>query len=83
MSVLNQKTIKEPINIKGVGLHTGAMVNMRICPGEPNTGIVFNVCSFKNYSGVWSSWFDFHMNIFTAMQSNAIYCYSFFKCFLI
>ena len=38
MSVLNQKTIKQSITIKGVGLHTGFMTNMKINPGEPNTG---------------------------------------------
>ena len=40
MSVLNQKTIKQSITIKGVGLHTGFMTNMKINPGEPNTGII-------------------------------------------
>ena len=41
MSVLNQKTIKEPIKFSGVGLHTGKKVNMKIFPAEPNTGIIF------------------------------------------
>ena len=44
MSVLNQKTIKEPIKFNGVGLHTGKNVNMKIFPAEPNTGIIFKVC---------------------------------------
>jgi UDP-3-O-[3-hydroxymyristoyl] N-acetylglucosamine deacetylase len=41
MSVLNQKTIKSPIKISGVGLHTGLNVNMILKPSEPNTGIIF------------------------------------------
>ena len=41
MSVLNQKTLKNPITINGVGLHTGKMVNMKIFPAEPNSGIIF------------------------------------------
>ena len=48
MSVLNQKTIKEAINISGIGLHTGKLVNMKINPSEPNTGIVFKRTDLKN-----------------------------------
>ena len=41
MSVLNQKTIKEPVNFRGVGLHSGQLVKVCIKPSEPNTGIIF------------------------------------------
>ena len=47
MSVLNQKTIKEPIKFSGVGLHTGKKVNMKIFPAEPNTGIIFKRVDIK------------------------------------
>jgi len=47
MSVLNQKTIKEPIKFSGVGLHTGKKVNMKIFPAEPNTGIIFKRVDLK------------------------------------
>ena len=40
MSVLNQKTIKEPINFNGVGLHSGKNVNITIKPADTNSGIV-------------------------------------------
>jgi UDP-3-O-[3-hydroxymyristoyl] N-acetylglucosamine deacetylase/3-hydroxyacyl-[acyl-carrier-protein] dehydratase len=36
-----QKTLKGPINFKGVGLHTGAMVNMTIEPDDSNQGFHF------------------------------------------
>jgi UDP-3-O-[3-hydroxymyristoyl] N-acetylglucosamine deacetylase / 3-hydroxyacyl-[acyl-carrier-protein] dehydratase len=36
-----QHTIKKPITISGVGIHTGEPVNMTLTPAEPNTGIVF------------------------------------------
>lgn len=36
-----QQTIKEPITISGVGIHTGQSVIMTIKPAEPNTGFVF------------------------------------------
>ena len=41
MSVLNQKTIKNEITIKGVGLHSGLEANLVIKPAKPNTGILF------------------------------------------
>ena len=47
MSILNQKTIKKPIHVNGVGLHTGLEVKMKILPSEPNTGIVFKRVDLK------------------------------------
>tara|TARA_Y200000002_G_scaffold336498_1_gene304671 strand:+ start:683 stop:1642 length:960 start_codon:yes stop_codon:yes gene_type:complete len=41
VSFLKQKTIKENIEISGVGLHTGNKVNLTIKPAKPNSGIVF------------------------------------------
>ncbi len=41
MSLLNQKTIKEPVNFSGVGLHNGENANITIKPSEPNSGIIF------------------------------------------
>ncbi|MBD1150625.1 UDP-3-O-[3-hydroxymyristoyl] N-acetylglucosamine deacetylase [Pelagibacterales bacterium SAG-MED29] len=37
----NQKTVKEKINLQGVGLHNGIEVNLTIKPSKPNTGIIF------------------------------------------
>ena len=37
----NQKTLKEKINVQGVGLHNGVEVNLTIKPSKPNTGIIF------------------------------------------
>ena len=36
-----QRTIQREIRLKGQGLHTASEVEVRIQPGEPNTGIVF------------------------------------------
>ena len=36
-----QKTLKEKINLQGIGLHNGAEVNLTIRPSKPNTGIIF------------------------------------------
>lgn len=36
-----QRTLKEPIQLKGVGLHTGEMVTLEICPAPENHGYKF------------------------------------------
>ena len=40
MSKISQKTLKEQIELKGVGLHNGEEVNLKIKPSEKNTGII-------------------------------------------
>ena len=41
MSKINQKTIREEFELKGIGLHNGVEVNLIVKPSKPNTGIVF------------------------------------------
>ena len=41
MSYLNQKTIKSPISLSGIGLHSGKNVRLYIKPAQPNFGIIF------------------------------------------
>jgi UDP-3-O-[3-hydroxymyristoyl] N-acetylglucosamine deacetylase len=36
-----QRTISEPVSCKGVGLHSGALVNLTLWPAPANHGIVF------------------------------------------
>ena len=48
MSLLNQKTVKEPVKFTGIGLHNGKKVNLCIKPSDPNTGIVFKRVDLKN-----------------------------------
>lgn len=40
-SSFNQRTVKEPISCQGIGLHSGAPVNLSILPAPANHGIVF------------------------------------------
>ena len=42
-----QKTIKRDIQFKGVGLHNGKKVNMKLVPAAPNHGIVFKRTDLK------------------------------------
>ncbi len=41
MKKINQKTLNEKIEFKGIGLHSGLNVNLIVKPAKPNTGIVF------------------------------------------
>ena len=39
--MIRQRTVKSLVNAIGVGLHTGARVNLTLRPAPANTGIVF------------------------------------------
>tara|TARA_B100001250_G_scaffold58635_1_gene45660 strand:+ start:169 stop:1092 length:924 start_codon:yes stop_codon:yes gene_type:complete len=41
MHKTSQKTLNEPVELKGVGLHNGISVNLLLKPSEVNTGIKF------------------------------------------
>ena len=41
MSTINQKTLKEEITLKGIGLHNGIIANLVIKPADENFGINF------------------------------------------
>ena len=44
----NQITLKEKLELKGIGLHNGIEVNLVIKPSKPNTGIVFKRIDVSN-----------------------------------
>ena len=52
MSILNQKTLNNPINISGIGLHTGRHVNLSIFPSAPNSGITFKRTDVKEIDNI-------------------------------
>ena len=52
MSILNQKTVKDVIIFKGIGLHTGKNVITKIMPSSPNTGIIFKRIDLKKNNSV-------------------------------
>ncbi len=44
-----QQTLAAPISFSGVGLHSGSPVNLRVLPGPPDTGIVFDRVDLDNF----------------------------------
>ena len=71
MSVLNQKTIKNNISIKGVGLHSGLAVNLTIKPSKANMGIVFKRIDLKSNNIVIPNIFNVSSAVFCTTISNA------------
>lgn len=45
-----ETTVQRPVDAKGIGLHTGAPVSIRILPAPPSTGIVFLRTDLDNFS---------------------------------
>ena len=46
---MNQTTISEPVQIQGVGLHTGVEVKLRLRPAPENTGYIFVRTDLDNF----------------------------------
>lgn len=44
-----QQTISRPIEISGIGLHTGVEVNLKLKPAPPNTGYIFVRTDLDNF----------------------------------
>lgn len=40
-AVRQQHTLKEPISFAGIGVHTGKVVHLRLCPAKQGSGVVF------------------------------------------
>ena len=70
MSALSQKTVKNPLSIKGIGLHTGEPVNIKINPAEPNTGIVFKRTDLNNNNYIIPNLFNVTNTSFCTTVSN-------------
>ena len=47
-----QKTIKEPIQLEGVGLHNGIKVKLSLKPAEANSGIIFRRTDVDDYKSI-------------------------------
>jgi len=54
--VARQQTLKTPIRCAGIGLHSGAQVEMVLMPAEPNTGIVFRRIDQSPVLDIPASW---------------------------
>ena len=44
-----QRTVRRPVELSGVGLHSGAPVTVRLCPAPENNGIVFRRTDLRDF----------------------------------
>ena len=58
VSYLTQKTIKNPLSFKGIGLHSGLKVNVCIKPALPDTGIIFKRIDLKKNNLVYPNFMN-------------------------
>lgn len=69
---MNQTTIKEPIEICGVGLHSGVDVNIRLVPAPENTGYVFVRTDLDNFELPASIEFIGHCSYATTLVKQGV-----------
>ena len=50
-----ETTVQRPVEARGIGLHSGVSVSIRILPAPPSTGIVFVRVDLDNFP-VPASW---------------------------
>ena len=58
MNYLTQKTVKQPTNFIGIGLHSGKQVKMSVNPAEPDTGIIFKRLDLKENNLVYPNFLN-------------------------
>ena len=58
MSLLNQKTIKNPVSLSGIGLHSGKPAKICIKPSSPDTGIVFKRIDLKDNNLIYPNFMN-------------------------
>jgi UDP-3-O-[3-hydroxymyristoyl] N-acetylglucosamine deacetylase len=58
MNFLNQKTLKKEIEFKGIGLHSGKIINLKLKPSEPNSGVVFKRTDLKSNNFVYPNFLN-------------------------
>tara|TARA_B100001093_G_scaffold86735_2_gene78542 strand:+ start:924 stop:1844 length:921 start_codon:yes stop_codon:yes gene_type:complete len=58
VSYLTQKTIKRPVTLEGIALHSGKNVNVCIKPASPDHGIVFKRIDLKNNNLIYPNFMN-------------------------
>ena len=71
MSLLNQKTIKNPVSFSGVGLHTGKLAKICVKPSSPDTGIVFKRIDLKDNNLIYPNFMNVSNTALNTTISNS------------
>ena len=70
MKLLNQKTVKNPVNFSGIGLHSGKISNISLKPSEPNSGIIFKRTDLKTNNIVFPNFSNVNNTVLNTTISN-------------
>ena len=70
MSILTQKTVSKELPFKGIGIHSGKTVNLKIKPASVNTGIVFKRIDLKNNNFIYPNYLNVSDTILCTTISN-------------
>ena len=71
MSLLNQKTIKNPVSFSGVGLHSGKPAKICVKPSIPDTGIVFKRIDLKDNNLIYPNFMNVSNTALNTTISNS------------
>ena len=71
MSLLNQKTIKNPVSFSGVGLHSGKPAKICVKPSSPDTGIVFKRIDLKENNLIYPNFMNVSNTALNTTISNS------------
>ena len=71
MSLLNQKTIKNPVSLSGIGLHSGKPAKICIKPSSPDTGIVFKRIDLKDNNLIYPNFMNVSNTALNTTISNS------------
>ena len=71
MSLLNQKTIKNPVSLSGIGLHSGKPAKICVKPSSPDTGIVFKRIDLKDNNLIYPNFMNVSNTALNTTISNS------------
>ena len=71
MSLLNQKTIKNPVSFSGIGLHSGKPAKICVKPSSPDSGIVFKRIDLKNNNLIYPNFMNVSNTALNTTISNS------------
>jgi len=71
VSLLNQKTIKNPVSFSGIGLHSGKPAKICVKPSSPDTGIVFKRIDLKDNNLIYPNFMNVSNTALNTTISNS------------
>tara|TARA_Y100001935_G_scaffold201154_1_gene169522 strand:- start:482 stop:1402 length:921 start_codon:yes stop_codon:yes gene_type:complete len=71
VSLLNQKTIKNPVSFSGIGLHSGKPAKICVKPSSPDSGIVFKRIDLKDNNLIYPNFMNVSNTALNTTISNS------------